>query len=55
MIIKTKREFLGVPVGTTGKAELEKDGLFRITWDLTTSLTDWFSKSEFEEYLEVVE
>jgi len=55
--IKTKVTFSGVPAGTTGNAELEKDGLFKITWDLPRSrpLVDWFTRSEFDRHLEVIE
>ena len=65
MKIKTLVEFSGVPKGTTGIAEIEKDRPFsktkmwKITWDLSPklfgmkkkSLSDWFDESEFKEYL----
>lgn len=61
MKIKTLVEYSGVPKGTTGIAEIEKDRPFskkkmwKITWDLprTKPLVDWFDESEFKENLEV--
>ena len=58
MIIKTNREFSGVPKGTTG--EMERDGkLWKVTWDLpdrraTKPLVDWFDDKEQEQFLEAV-
>jgi hypothetical protein len=62
MKIRTKREFSGIPMGTTGEAV--RDGtLWKITWDLThhadgskryKPLVDWFSQEDFELYLEAV-
>jgi len=65
MKIKTLIEFSGVPKGTTGIAEIEKDRhftkekLWKITWDLPPKLfgmkrkplCDWFNESEFKQYL----
>lgn len=57
MKIKTKIAFSGVPRGTTGTAE--RDGTrWKITWDLkgrSQPLVDWFSDSEFNQHLEVLE
>jgi len=62
MKIKTRKEFSSVPEGTEGIAE--PDGvLWKITWDLPKRyfglkpkpLVDWFDKSEFAQYLTVVE
>jgi hypothetical protein len=57
MKIMTKIAFSGVPKGTTGTAERDKK-LWKITWDLeersTNPLVDWFSDSEFNQYLEIL-
>jgi hypothetical protein len=60
MKIKTKVAFSGVPAGTTGTAELDKDGpnpTYKITWDLPNKLQpliDWFEQDEFNLFLEVL-
>jgi len=70
MKIKTLVEFSGVPKGTTGIAEIEKDRPFskekmwKITWDGISNyrgipfkkrlLEDWFSDDEFKQYLEKI-
>lgn len=57
MKVMTKIAFSGVPKGTTGTAERDKR-LWKITWDLerrsTKPLVDWFSDSEFNQYLEIL-
>jgi len=57
MKIMTKIAFSGVPKGTTGTAERDKK-LWKITWDLerksTNPLVDWFSDSEFNQYLDTL-
>lgn len=58
MKIMTKVAFSGVPEGTTGAAERDND-LWKIIWDLDRGtakpLVDWFSDSEFNQYLETLE
>jgi hypothetical protein len=54
--IRTKVEFSGVPKGTTGTSEVDGKE-FKITWDLPNRakpLVDWFSKDEFEQFLEII-
>jgi hypothetical protein len=59
MKVMTKIAFSGVPKGTTGTAERDKK-LWKITWDLEGRstkpllLVDWFSDSEFNQYLEIL-
>jgi len=55
MKIKTKMKFSGIPAGTTGEAERDRD-LWKITWDLgiIKPLVDWFSQEDFELYLEAI-
>ena len=63
MKIMTKYEFSGVPKGTTGiviNEERDKNGKIKyyvIQWDLVRPkpLVDWFTVSEFHDYLEVRE
>lgn len=64
--IRTKIAFSGVPKGTEGTADLEKDtestfGKWRITWELEgvrasqkRPLVDWFDQKEFDMYLEEI-
>ena len=64
--IRTKIAFSGVPKGTEGTAEFEKDtepqfGQWRITWELEgvrvsqkRPLVDWFDQEEFDMYLEKI-
>ena len=57
MKIKTNHSFAGVPAGTTGTAEKEDDGTYKITWDLpgrTKPLVDWFDQDEFKNHLVVI-
>ena len=62
MKIMTKYEFSGVPIGTTGVVideERDKNGKIKdyvIQWDLVRlkPLVDWFTVSEFRDYLEVI-
>ncbi len=64
MKIRTKREFSGVPAGTTGTAikdnvssHGEAINLWKITWDLPgrfKPLMDWFDQKEFDMYLEKI-
>jgi hypothetical protein len=67
MRIRTLRAFSGVPEGTKGEAEIEKDNEYsphgskwKITWDLTHDsagrprfkpLVDWFTQDEFDAFL----
>ncbi|MHB8360351.1 MAG: hypothetical protein ACYDAO_10560 [Thermoplasmataceae archaeon] len=62
--VRAKVGFLGAPRGTTGKViqvttprnkHLEKE--YAIQWDLFRSrpLVDWFTESEFRDFLEVLE
>ena len=62
MKIMTKYEFSGVPKGSTGTVineERDKNGKIKdyaIQWDLERPkpLVDWFTVSEFRDYLEVI-
>lgn len=56
MKVKTTREFASIPVGTTGTATKEKDGTWKVKWDLPKSkpLVDWFDEIEFRDYLVVI-
>jgi hypothetical protein len=62
--IRTKVEFSGVPKGTTGKViedltpgRNHKEKEYAIQWGLvrTKPLVDWFTESEFRDFLEVLE
>lgn len=58
MIMRTNREFSGVPAGTAGF--VERDGkLWKVTWELPERrgkkpLVDWFDNEEKNRYLECV-
>lgn len=54
MRIKTLHSFAGVPSNTTGTAEKEDDGTYKVTWDLPNRprpLIDWFDQEEFDRHL----
>jgi hypothetical protein len=56
MRVRTKVDFSGVHSGTTGIAEKETDGTWKITWTQNKSkeIEDWFTQSEFDKYLEII-
>lgn len=60
--IRTQVEFSGIPEGTTGRVVRVEGGgagfTLGIEWDLeerAKPLVDWFTKAEFERFLEEIE
>ena len=55
--VRTTIAFSGVPKGTTGVVLEPDDNTLPIQWDLpgrTRPLVDWFSKWEYQKYLEEI-
>jgi len=53
-LVKSKEGLFGVPQGTLGRVVSFHQGTLAVRWAILPSLQDWFSKWEYDRYLEEV-